>query len=429
MTVPLITHAKEVIPGGVNSAIRVSPGSDRFVITGTGGPYFTTDTGRTILEFQSAYGATILGHDDPDVDAAVATTARRLDNPGYGVTDVEVTLADMLVERIPSMDKVLLVNTGSEATYLALRVARAVTGRPKILKFEGAYHGWHDGVLVNTGTPEAQLGGTYVPSAGILPGAVADTLVATWNDLDDVESQLLRHEGRVAAILVDPILSSAGGILPKPGFLAGLRRLATHHGALLVFDELITGFRVAVGGFQSLAGIDPDITTFGKAVGNGYPIAGIGGKAEVMDCFSNLPTGTVYMGGTYNGHPAMAAAAIAVLEKCDREPVHAHLDRLGGRLRTGLQELLASHGIPATVSGLGSIWFPFLLEGEVSDYRDSLRHDRALLVRIRSALLEDHDILVTPVNWKSGKLNYSHTEAHVDRLLAATDAVLKEVSR
>ncbi|WOQ15748.1 aspartate aminotransferase family protein [Raineyella sp. W15-4] len=429
MTVPLITHAKEVIPGGVNSAIRVSPGSDRFVITGSSGPYVSTDTGRTILDFQSAYGATVLGHNDPDVDRAVAETARRLDNPGYGVTDAEVTLADMIIDRVASIEKVLLVNTGSEATYLAIRVARSVTGRPKILKFEGAYHGWHDSVLVNTGTPASRLGTTYLPSTGVLPGAVADTLVATWNDLDDVEAQLARHEGQVAAILVDPILSSAGGILPQPGFLEGLRRIATAHGALLVFDELITGFRVAVGGYQSLVGVDPDLTTFGKAIGNGYPIAGIGGTAAVMDEFSNVPGGTVYMGGTYNGHPAMAAAAIAVLEKMDREPVHAQLDRLGARLRAGLQELYTSHGIDATVTGIGSVWFPFLLEGEVHDYRDSLRHDRDLLVRIRSGLLEDHDILVTPVNWKSGKLNYSHTEVHVDRLLAATDAVLTEVSR
>lgn len=418
--------ARAAIPGGVNSAIRVGPGSERLVFTRSSGSRLWTFDGRELVDFQNGYGATILGHNDPDVNRAVHAAVDTLDNPGFGVTDREVAVAERIVSLIVSVDKVLLVNSGSEATFYALRLARAATGRRKVVKFEGAYHGWHDSVALNSGTPAEGLGRQAPFSTGVLPEVVAETEVATWNDLASVQGIFDRFPGQIAAVIVDPILSSAGGILPDADFIHGLRSLTASTGTVLVFDEMITGFRLATGGLQSLLGVTPDLTTMGKAMGNGYPIAAVGGRADLMDQFSTHPSGHAFVAGTYNGHPAMAAAALATMDKLVTEPVHEHLARLGARARAGLQEMYDELGVPAVVGGYGSMFFPFFLSGEVRDWRDTLRHDGDLLVRYRTRQLEA-GILETPINPKNSKLSYAHTEEDVERLIATTRACVLEV--
>lgn len=418
--------ARAAIPGGVNSSIRTGPGSDGLVFTRSSGTRLWTYDGRELVDFQNGYGATILGHNDPDVNRAVREALETLDNPGFGVTDNEVAVAERIISHIDSVDKVVLVNSGSEATFYALRLARAATGRRKIVKFEGAYHGWHDSVALNSGTPADQVG-TRVPfSTGILPEVVAETEIATWNDLASVQEIFDRYPGQIAAVIVDPILSSAGGILPDAEFVQGLRTVTSAAGTVLIFDEMITGFRLATGGLQSILGVRPDLTTMGKAMGNGYPIAAVGGRADLMDQFATHPAGHAFLAGTYNGHPAMAAAAVATIDKLDREPVHEHLARLGDLVRTGLQEMYDGLGVPAVVSGYGSMFFPFFLEGAVRDWRDTLRHDGDLLVRYRARQLE-RGILETPINPKNSKLNYAHTDGDIERLIETTRACVLEV--
>lgn len=425
-TSTLASRAREIIPGGANSAQRIAPGSSEIVFVSSKGTELVTADGRHILDFMSAFGPTILGHNDPIVDDAVIRELRRCDNPGFAVTDQEIELAELVRAVMPSIERVLFTNSGSESTFLALRVARATTGRSRIIKFEGAYHGWHDAVMYNCGTPRSEFGTKYKLSSGILPGTADFTSVATWNNTDSVRELLEAAPGEYAAVIVDPILSSAGGIVPDPNFIHELRELTTRHGTLLIFDEVITGFRVALGGYQSLLGVTPDITTFGKAMANGFPIAGIGGRADLMDTFTNAPGGTAYMGGTYNGHPAMVAAAIATITRLRSERVYEHLDSLGKDLRAGLQKVFDSLGVPANVQVHGSIYFPFLLEGEVRDYRDSLRHNGGLLVGYRTKLLEEHDILETPINFKSGKLTHAHTPEDIARLIDATRESLRD---
>src|SRR5919206_691375 len=333
----LAARAAAVIPGGVNSGQRRVPGLEELVIASTSGATFTDGDGNVYTDYHAAFGPPLLGHNDPDVDAAVAGTARSVGLMGVGVTEVEVELAERICELVPSAERVLLTETGSEATFHALRVARAATGRRHVIKFQGCYHGWHDSVAMNVISLPENVGRKDPLSKGILPEVVDATIVCRFNDASDVERALSEHD--VAAIILEPIPHNIGAVLPKPGFLERLRELATKHGTVLVFDEVITGFRHALGGYQSIAGITPDLTTLGKAMGNGWPVSALAGKAELMELFSTTPGRPAFFAGTFNGHPPTAAAALATIEKLQREPVHEHVFRLGQRARTELQAM------------------------------------------------------------------------------------------
>jgi glutamate-1-semialdehyde 2,1-aminomutase len=414
----LAARAAAVIPGGVNSGQRRVPGLEDLVVTATSGATFTDAEGRTYTDYHAAFGPPLLGHNDPDVDAAVAATARSVGLMGVGVTPVEIELAERLCELVPSVERVLLTETGSEATFHAIRVARAATGRRHVIKFQGCYHGWHDAVAMNVISLPENVGRRDPLSKGVLPEVTEATIVCRFNDADDVERALTEHD--VAAIILEPIPHNIGAVLPEDGFLERLRELATKHGTVLVFDEVITGFRHALGGYQSIAGVTPDLTTLGKAMGNGWPISALGGSAELMDMFSTTPGRPAFFAGTFNGHPPTAAAALATIEKLQREPVHEHVFALGERTRRGLEELYGRLGIPAVVSGFGSVFLTYFLDGPVRSYDDLLANDVELFVGYRRELMKE-GIFELPLNLKRSHFSYAHTDADVERLLEATE--------
>jgi glutamate-1-semialdehyde 2,1-aminomutase len=417
----LAARAAAVIPGGVNSGQRRVAGLEDLVVTATSGATFTDAEGRTYTDYHAAFGPPLLGHNDPDVDAAVAAAARSVGLMGVGVTPIEIELAEQLCELVPSVERVLLTETGSEATFHAIRVARAATGRRHVIKFQGCYHGWHDAVAMNVISLPENVGRHDPLSKGVLPEVTEATIVCRFNDADEVERALSEHD--VAAIILEPIPHNIGAVLPAEGFLERLRELATKHGTVLVFDEVITGFRHALGGFQSIAGVTPDLTTLGKAMGNGWPISALGGKAELMDLFSTTPGRPAFFAGTFNGHPPTAAAALATIEKLRREPVHEHVFRLGERTRRGLDELYRRLGIPAVVSGYGSVFLTYFLDGPVRSYDDLLHNDVDLFVGYRRELMKD-GIFELPLNLKRSHFSYAHTDEDVDRLLEATEAAV-----
>jgi glutamate-1-semialdehyde 2,1-aminomutase len=417
----LAARASAVIPGGVNSGQRRVPGLEELVIAATSGSTFTDAEGTTYTDYHAAFGPPLLGHNDPDVDAAVAETARTVGLMGIGVTQTEVDLAERLVELVPSVEKVLLTETGSEATFHAIRVSRAATGRRHIVKFQGCYHGWHDSVAMNVISPADKVGGKDPMSAGIFPEVLDATIVCRFNDLADVERALTDHD--VAAIILEPIPHNIGAVLPKPGFLEKLRELATKHGTVLIFDEVITGFRHDVGGFQTVSGVTPDLTTLGKAMGNGWPISALGGKAELMEMFSTTPGRPALFAGTFNGHPPTAAAAVATIDKLRSEPVHEHVFALGERARTGLTALYERLGVPAVVSGFGSVFVTYFLDGPVESYDDLLRNDVDLFVGYRRELMRE-GIFELPLNLKRSHFSYAHSDEDVDRLLEGTEAAV-----
>src|SRR3954470_6101068 len=304
----LAARAAAVIPGGVNSGQRRVPGLEELVIAATSGATFTDGDGNTYTDYHAAFGPPLLGHNDPDVDAAVAATARSVGLMGVGVSEVEVELAERICELVPSAERVLLTETGSEATFHALRVARAATGRRHVIKFQGCYHGWHDSVAMNVISLRENVGRKDPLSKGVLPEVIDATIVCRFNDADEVERALADHD--VAAIIVEPIPHNIGAVLPRPGFLERLRELATKHGTVLIFDEVITGFRHALGGYQSICGVTPDLTTRATALGNGYPVAAVAGRADWMEHFATAG-GDVFFGGTFNGHPVGLAATLA----------------------------------------------------------------------------------------------------------------------
>jgi len=420
-------RAVRVIPGGVNSGQRCIPTLEDLVIVSTAGARFTDSEGREYVDYHAAFGPPLLGHNDAHVNAAVTEALGRIDLCGVGITEAEVLLAEQLVEHVPSMEKVLLTSTGSEATFHALRLARAVTGRRYIVKFQGCYHGWHDAVSLNVISTPERVGKPDPISRGILPEVLEATIVLPFNDILAVSECFDRIGDDIAAVILEPVPHNVGCLLPVDGFLQGLRDICSNHGSVLVFDEVITGFRHHIGGFQSIVGVRPDLTTVGKAVGNGHPIGAIGGRADLMDEFSSNPGGSVFFAGTYNGHPGPVAAALATLNKLQTEPVHEHVFRLGERARTELAELYANLGVPAQVTGFGSVFVSYFMSGGTPvRYDDLLANDVGMFVGYRRRLIR-HGIFELPLNLKRSHISYAHTDADIDRLLQATEQAVKEV--
>ncbi|MBB5082502.1 aspartate aminotransferase family protein [Nonomuraea endophytica] len=414
----LSERARRVIPGGVNSGQRNVPGLGDLVIAQASGARFRDRDGREYVDYHAAFGPPLLGHNDPDVSAAVAEAGRTVDLCGVGVTEDEVELAEALTELVPSVEQVLLTSTGSEATFHALRVARAATGRRLVVKFQGCYHGWHDAVSLNVISAPDRVGGKDPISAGILPEVLDATLVLPFNSADAVRQAFAEHGADIAAVIVEPVPHNVGCLLPEQEFLRTLREECTRAGSVLVFDEVITGFRHHLGGWQAISGITPDLTTLGKAIANGYPVGALGGRADLMDLFSSRPGGPAFFAGTYNGHPAVVAAALATLRKLRSEPVHEHVFRLGERIRTGLAEVFSSLGVASLVTGYGSVFVEYFMDGPARTYDDLLRNDASMFIGYRRRLL-DHGIFELPLNLKRSHVSYAHTDADVDHLLEA----------
>jgi glutamate-1-semialdehyde 2,1-aminomutase len=325
---------------------------------------------------------------------------------------------------VPSVEQVLVTATGSEATFHALRLARAATGRKRVLKYQGCYHGWHDAVAMNVISPRDRVNGRDPMSTGMMPETVEATAVVPFNDLEATERVLA--EGDVAGVIVEPIPHNIGAVLPDEAFLPGLRDLCDRYGTVLILDEVITGFRHALGGYQSICGVTPDLTTMGKAMGNGYPIGAIGGRADLMELFSTTPGKPVFFAGTYNGHPGCVAAAIATIDKLASEPVHEHVFGLGGRARAELTDLYARLGQPVQVSGFGSVFVTYFVDHPVRNYEDLLDNDVDLFTGLRMAQME-HGVFELPLNLKRSHFSYAHTDDDVDTLLAATEAAWRDL--
>jgi glutamate-1-semialdehyde 2,1-aminomutase len=447
----LFATACEHTPGGVNSSLRAT--LPNLVFKKALGATLTDADGNQYLDFHGAFGPALLGHNHPGVRRRVVEALESNLLAGAGTTELEIEVARKICQHVPSAQKVLLCNSGSEATYHALRVARAVTGRKKIIKFQGCYHGFHDAVLRNVSSPAEKIGKLDAGSAGMSREVLQNTLVCDYNRLESVEAALAKHQGDVAAIILEPIAHNVGCLMPRHGFLEGLRELSTKHRTVLIFDEVITGFRHHIGGYQAIAGITPDLTTFAKAMANGFPIAAVCGKAEIMDHFKTRSGGDTYFSGTFNGNAASCAAALGTIEILEREPVHQRLFAMGDRLRSGLREIHERVGVPAVIAGFGSVFVTYFMEGKAAGpfvpqgklrpalqpdadhrpalqqpetYSDLLANDAEKFIDYRRRLI-DHGIFMMPANLKRAHLSYAHTDADVDRLLQTTEDILKEM--
>lgn len=420
----LTERARRVMPGGVNSGNRLLPWP--MVVTEASGAYFTDADGARYLDYHAAFGPIILGHNHPQVNDAVRAAMDHIDLIGAGITDLEIELAETIARHVPSAERVLLTNSGSEATYAALRLARAVTGRNSIIKFQGTYHGWHDAVLMNVISAPDKIGRRDPLSLGMLPEVVEHTIVLPFNDIEMLADTLQQRGDQIAAVLVEVIPHNIGCVLPRPEFLAALRELTRQHGSLLVFDEVITGFRHDLGGYQRLAGVTPDLSTFAKAMANGFPIAALAGRAEFMDRFG--PGGGVFFAGTYNGHPVGVSAALATIAALEDGSVHRHTFALARAAADGLSEIGRELGLPLTVARFGSVFVPYFMEGPIENYTDLLQNDTTLDVAFRRTMCE-HGIFMIPTALKRNHVSAAHTAADIDRTLDTARRVLREIAR
>ena len=416
--------ASRYIPGGVSSTNRlVDP---NIVFTRAQGAYIYDADGKRYIDYHAAFGPPVLGHCNPEVNARVAETLARVDLVGIGASELEAQLAEKICQHVPSAQKVAFCNSGSEATYAAVRLARAVTGRRRIIKFQGCYHGWHDAVLMNVISPPDKIGHKDPGSAGMTPEVVDDTLILPFNDVEAVTQAVTEHGPSLAAIILEPIPHNIGCVLPRPEFLRALRDLTSRHGIVLIFDEVITGFRHALGGYQSIVGVTPDLTTMGKAIANGFPLAALAGRADLMDHVR--PGGDVMFAGTFNGHPLNTAAALATIEVLERPGTYAHMFALGEQMRQGLGELAQEHGIEATVVGFGSVFLMYFMSGPVETYTDLLRNDAQRFVTYRRHLIE-RGVYELPVNLKRNHISLAHTVADIEASLDAADQALREMTK
>jgi glutamate-1-semialdehyde 2,1-aminomutase len=418
-------RAERVIPGGLNSFSRYL--GPPYGFARSAGAHVWDFDGNRYVDYHAAFGAIVLGHNDPDVDAAVTDALSPVDLMGVGISRGEVEVAELVCSVIPSADQMICCTSGSEATFHAIRLARSVTGRRMVVKVQGGYHGWHDAVARNVISPPELAYGLDPMSSGILPETLEATLIAEFNDLGSLEELYTRYPDQIAAVIVEPIPHNVGALLPDPGFLEGLRKVTEAQGSLLIFDEVITGFRHALGGWQEISGVTPDLTSFGKAMGNGHPIAGLAGKYEHMQRF-NSAGGSVLLAGTFTGHPTACAAAVATINKLRDAKVFERTAELGQRMRDGLNGIVTELGLPAAVRGYGSVFCMYFLEGEVHGYRDLMRNDNELY-RDYHRRMTDRGFLMLPMALKRNHVSFAHTEEDIDRTLEASRDVLKELVR
>jgi glutamate-1-semialdehyde 2,1-aminomutase len=418
--VSLLARAERVMPGGVNSPVRAfrGVGGEPVFIRAAQGAWLWAEDGKRYVDYIGGYGPQILGHGHPAVTAAITEALGR--GTAFGAPTLrEVELAESIAAALPAVEMVRLVNSGTEATMSALRLARAATGRRRFVKFAGCYHGHADPFLVAAGSGAATLG---VPSSpGVPPAVTADTLVAPYNDLDAVERLLAAQPDDVAAVIVEPIAGNMSLVPPRPGFLAGLRRLCDRRGALLIFDEVMTGFRVAWGGAQILFGVAPDLTTLGKVIGGGLPLAAYGGRRDLMRRIA--PAGPVYQAGTLAGNPLAVAAGSAALAElaAGGGAAYARLERGGARLQAGIEEAARRHGLPCRVERQGSMLGLFFTAGEVRDMADVDATDRRRYARVFHHLLR-RGVHLPPSPYETLFVSTAHGEAEIAATLAAVDA-------
>ena len=400
--------ARTLFPGGVNSPVRAyrAVGGEPPVLVRGEGPHVWDDAGHRYIDYVGAFGPLVLGHAPAEVVAAI-TEAAEAGGP-FGVTGPgEVRLAEIIASRMPSIERIRFVNSGTEAAMSALRVARAATGRDLIVKFEGGYHGHADSLLVEAGSGAMTL--SIPGSAGVARSVAEQTLVATYNDLDSVDAVLRAHSGKIAAVIVEPIAANMGVVPPARGFLEGLRDLTASAGALLIFDEVITGFRVGPGGAQELFGVRPDLTVLGKIIGGGLPVGAYGGRAELMDLVA--PAGPVYQAGTLSGHPLVMAAGVATLRALTPE-LYAGLERQAARLESGLRVDGAS------VARVGSLLTLFFREQAPRNFREAKSSDTDAFARFFHKML-DSGVVLPPSQFEAWFVSAAHDASVIDATLEA----------
>lgn len=420
----IFERGEKILVGGVNSPVRAfrSVGGEPLIIERGNGQFLYDADGNELLDYVCSWGAMLLGHANPAVTQAIAEQAQR--GTSYGATtELEVELATIITQAIPSLEKIRFVSSGTEATMSAVRLARGVTKRDFIVKFEGCYHGHADSFLSQAGSGLATLGIAECPG---VPQALAElTLNAPYNDLDAVERLFSQHRDKIAAVIVEPIAANMGVVEPKPGFLAGLRDITKRNGALLIIDEVITGFRMHFGAAQQLAGVQGDLTILGKIIGGGLPVAAYGGRAEIMNQVA--PLGPVYQAGTLAGNPLAMRAGIATLRQLRDPELYKRVNEEAGRLVAGLRQALTESGIAGQVNAVGSLATVFFAEDPVRNYSEAKRSDTKRYARFFREML-DRGIFLAPSQFEAVFVSAAHTSEDITRTIAAAREALEGIA-
>ena len=416
----LFAEALQYIPGGVNSpvrAFRAVGGTPFFVNRAQGAHVFDVD-GHDYIDYVGTWGPAILGHAHPKIIAAVQKTAEQ--GTSFGIPNpLEVTMAKLVCATVPSVQKVRLCNSGTEACMSAIRLARGFTKREKIIKFDGCYHGHADSLLVKAGSGALTFG--HPDSLGVPASFTQHTIVAPFNDEAALRAVFAANRGQVAGLIVEPVPGNAGLYLPKPGYLELLRTLTAEHGALLIFDEVMTGFRLAPGGAQERFGITPDLSCFGKIIGGGLPVGAFGGRADIMDCLA--PLGGVYQAGTLSGNPLAMAAGLAALEELQSTNAYQQLEANGAQLEAGMRAAAKSANIPVTFNRCGSMFCSYFTDQPVHNLADAMHSDRARFAKFFHGLL-DAGVYLAPSQFEAGFISTAHTAADIEHTILAAAAVM-----
>ena len=417
--------AQKIMPGGVNSPVRAFRSvqlNPLFISRGRGSKIYDLE-GREYIDYVCSWGPLILGHCPPEVMESLKTALER--GTSFGApTEMETEMAELVTGAFPSMEMVRMVNSGTEATMTALRLARGYTQRDKILKFTGCYHGHVDSLLIKAGSGVTTLG--LPDSPGVTKGTARDTISVPYNDVESVREVFDRQGEEIAAVILEPIAGNMGLVLPRPGFLEFLRDITKKYNSLLIFDEVISGFRAAYGGAQEIYGISPDLTCLGKIIGGGLPVGAYGGKKEIMEKMA--PLGSIYQAGTLSGNPLAMTAGIATLKYLKEGSVYSHLEEKTKKLVKGMKEGAEKLGIPIRVHQLGSLFCVFFQEGEVWDFDSAARSNTEMFVKYFKAMLQ-RGIYLAPSQFESGFVSAAHTEEDIDKTIAASVNSLKEAAQ
>lgn len=420
----LFAHAKNFIPGGVNSPVRAfrAVGGEPIFIQKANGAYLYDEDGNSYIELINSWGPMILGHNHPMIREAVIKAMEN--GTSFGApTAREVEIAELIVSMVPSVEKVRMVNSGTEATMSAIRVARGYTGRDKFIKMEGHYHGHGDSFLISAGSGAITMGNPDSP--GVTVGTAKDTLLAPYNDLEAIETLVAANKGEIAALILEPVPGNMGLCLPNPGYLQGLRDICTREGIVLIFDEVMTGFRLAKGGAQELFGVTPDMTTLGKIIGGGMPVGAYGGKKEIMEFVS--PAGPVYQAGTLSGNPIAMAAGLTMLNYLNNHPeVYTRLSEIGMQLASGIASINHRLGHDFTLNQLGSMYSLFFTEESVVDFETAKKSDTALFGKYFQGMLK-RGVYLAPSQFESLFLSTALTDELIGQILQAHEESMKEI--